>query len=72
MIVYTDALVSHDRMIADRMAENRNIDGILTNADQGREMMAVVEKEMRSQISLAMLAQSNMVRGGLLSLVAPR
>ena len=68
-VVYSDAVMAHRNMISDKSIHYMDsIDNAEKN-DDGAEMMNLVRLNLSQQMTVSMLAQSNMFRSGIAALV---
>ena len=66
---YSAGLHSHYNIMATKEIVNDEVHGQLVESDMATEMANVVDRDVRQQMSLAMLVQGNMFRGGILALL---
>jgi flagellin-like hook-associated protein FlgL len=66
---YSDGLRSQYDLVETKKTREAEYDSSINDANAAMDMMEVVERGIRQQSSLAMLAQTNMYRGGIVQLL---
>ncbi|MBN2035320.1 MAG: hypothetical protein JW768_01125 [Chitinispirillaceae bacterium] len=68
-VVYSDAVASHQNLLS--LKNIRYLDSIdnVEKADDGAEIMSLVKKNISQHMTVSMMAQANMFRSGIASLV---
>ena len=69
-IVYSDSVMSHRDMLADKNVRYMESLDNTESSDDGAEMMALVRRNMSQQMTVSMMAQANMFRSGIAALVS--
>jgi flagellin-like hook-associated protein FlgL len=71
-VVYSDAVASHQGMLAQKNVNYRESVNNNESTDSGAEIMALVRKELNQYMNVSMLAQANMFRSAIAALVNPK
>ncbi|NLG17888.1 MAG: hypothetical protein GX556_11205 [Fibrobacter sp.] len=65
---YSQGLRSQSNIISKKMTVNSSVEERLVETDTGAEIAKAVDRDIRSQSSLAMMAQANVMRGSIMRL----